>query len=126
MAENNVSAEQNMTIPYYVHEGEMARLDIVHKDDKERMERTNKRLFISLMVALGMLFASNIAWVLYEMSYETFYVEQRAESDTGDSTALPTTGEGSVNYYGNARKAGDDLPGEEEQQQQPGEAVPDV
>lgn len=126
MAENNMSAEQNMMIPYYMHEGEMARLDIVHKDDKERMERTNKRLFISLMVVLGMLFASNIAWVLYEMSYETFYVEQRAESDTGDSTALLTTGEGSVNYYGNASKAGDDLPGEEEQQQQPGEAVPDV
>ena len=92
MAENNVSAEQ-MTIPYYMHEGEMARLDIVHKDDKERMERANKRLFICLMVVLGMLFASNIAWVLYEMSYETFYVEQRAESDTGDSTALLTTGE---------------------------------
>lgn len=126
MAENNVSAEQNMMMPYYMHEGEMSRLDIVHKDDKDRMERTNKRLFISLMVVLGMLFASNIAWVLYEMSYETFYVEQRAESDTGDSTALLTTGEGSVNYYGNACKAGDDLPGEEEQQQQPGEAVPDV
>lgn len=42
------------TISYFSHEGDMA-----------RMERTQKRLWIACLVALGILVASNAAWVVY-------------------------------------------------------------
>lgn len=41
-------------IPYFSHEGDMA-----------RMERTQRRLWIACLVVLGILVASNVAWVVY-------------------------------------------------------------
>jgi len=107
--------QKAVQIPYYLHEAEMTRI-----------ERLNKRWFIAFLIVLVMLFASNLAWVIYEMSYETFYYAQEAQSDSGDAAALLTTGEGSVNFYGDAREAGDESSGQENQQQQSDEAVPDV
>jgi hypothetical protein len=126
MDDNTMSAEQSVSIPYFVHEGEMTRLNLIHKEDKDRLDKLNKRWFISFLIVLAMLFASNIAWVIYEMCYQTVYISNDASSETGDSTALLTTGEGSVNYYGNAREASDTVPGETNEQQQPGEGVPDL
>lgn len=55
-------------VPYIVHESAMA-----------RMERQIKRLWIALIVALAMLFGSNIGWIIYESQFETFYYEQDGE-----------------------------------------------
>lgn len=60
--------EKAVQIPYYLHEGEMFRL-----------ERLNKRWFIAFLVVLIMLFVTNAAWIYYEMQWETITVTQESE-----------------------------------------------
>ena len=75
------------TIPYYVHEGEMA-----------RMERVNVRWFIAFLVTLIALIATNLCWVIYENQFEDIVTTESysAEAD-GNSNAVLNTGEGDVN-----------------------------
>lgn len=63
---NVKSAPEN--VPYIVHEAAMA-----------RMERQIKRLWIAVIVAVCLLFASNAGWLIYESQFETFYCEQDGE-----------------------------------------------
>lgn len=53
------------SVPYIVHESSMA-----------RMERQVKRLWISLVVCIAMLFACNACWLVYESQFETIAYEQ--------------------------------------------------
>lgn len=107
--------EKTVSIPYYVHEGEMT-----------RVERLNKRWFIAFLIVLVMFFASNLAWVIYEMSYDTYYYAQEATAEgDGDAAALLTTGEGSVTFNGKS-ETGSEVPGKEEQLQQSDEGVPEL
>ncbi len=66
--ENCKSNNAPESVPYIVHESSMA-----------RMERQIKRLWIALIIALVMLFGSNIGWLIYESQFETFYYEQDGE-----------------------------------------------
>lgn len=65
-------------VPYIVHEGDMA-----------RMERSNRRLWIIVLVLIVLLVGSNIAWLCYENSMEevSTTVEQEVEqdNDSGDN-----------------------------------------
>ena len=70
---------EQMTVPYIVFEGSMA-----------RSERHIKRLVIALIVAVVMIAVTNIAWLIVWNSYE--YV--------GES-AVTVEGEGNANYIGN-------------------------
>ena len=47
-------------VPYVVHEGVMSRL-----------ERVIKRLWITVIVAVCLLFVSNAGWLIYESQFET-------------------------------------------------------
>ena len=60
---NNCSTaeNQNVTVPYVVHEATVA-----------RQERQIKRMWISLIVAVAMLFASNMGWLIYQSQFDTF------------------------------------------------------
>lgn len=60
--------ESNITVPYVVHEATVA-----------RQERQIKRLWISLIVAISMLFASFALFVWYESQFETITYEQDGE-----------------------------------------------
>ena len=60
------------SVPYIVHESSMA-----------RMERQIKRLWITVLVLIVMLVATNGAWILYESQMETIYQEVTQEADTG-------------------------------------------
>lgn len=51
---------QNVNVPYVVHEATVA-----------RQERQIKRLWIALIVAISMLFASFALFVWYEIQFET-------------------------------------------------------
>jgi hypothetical protein len=55
----------NVTVPYVVHEATVA-----------RQERQIKRMWIALIVAIAMLFASNIGWLIYESQFVTVSYEQ--------------------------------------------------
>lgn len=65
--------DTNMTVPYIVYEGAQA-----------RQERTIKRLIITIIIAVAMLFASNAiwlyAWTLYDYESEV----QQVDFDSGD------------------------------------------
>jgi len=56
--------EQN-TIPYYAHEGIVA-----------RMERTIRRLWILCIILIILLAGTNAAWIYYENSFEDVVVTQ--------------------------------------------------
>lgn len=56
---------QNVNVPYVVHEATVA-----------RQERQIKRMWIALIVAVAMLFASNMGWLIYESQFVTVSYEQ--------------------------------------------------
>lgn len=63
---NNCGTENaNVTVPYVAHEATVA-----------RQERQIKRMWIALIVAVAMLFASNIGWLIYESQFVTVSYEQ--------------------------------------------------
>jgi hypothetical protein len=63
-----VTENTNVTVPYVVHEATVA-----------RQERQIKRLWIALIVAISMLFASFALFVWYESQFETITYEQDGE-----------------------------------------------
>ena len=68
-------------IPYIAFEAEMA-----------RHERTIKRLLIALVVAVALLFVSNVAWLFFfnQFDYATDTVTQ--ELDTGNANYIGEDG----------------------------------
>lgn len=48
------------TVPFYAYEASAARAD-----------EKNKRLLIALVIAIVLMFATNIAWLYYESQFET-------------------------------------------------------
>ncbi len=71
--------EKEKSVPYFIHEGMMA-----------RDERTIKRLIIALMITVGLLFISNMAWLYVWQQYD--YVEEDIDLDSRDG--------GNANYIG--------------------------
>jgi abortive infection bacteriophage resistance protein len=71
----------NINVPYIVHEGNMA-----------RMERSNKRLWIVILVLIILLVSSNIAWLCYENSMEdvttTNEVTQELDTNGGGDAMI--------------------------------------
>lgn len=68
MNENKKITENKPDVPYIVFEGEMA-----------RSERHIKRLWITILMLIGLLAVTNIAWVIYESQFETISYEQDGE-----------------------------------------------
>lgn len=71
-------------IPYYAHEGEMA-----------RAERMNKRLWIVILVLILCLVGTNAGWIVYESQFTDEVITQ--EVDTGEGTAV-VSGTGDAIY----------------------------
>lgn len=69
------------SIPYFAHEGMMA-----------RMERNIKRLWIALIIVVALMFASNAAWLYAWMQYD--YVDMDRSIDVNAEY-------GTANYIGN-------------------------
>ena len=53
--------------------------DSVHGANMARMERHIKRLWIAVIVAVCLLFASNVGWLIYESQFSTISYEQNGE-----------------------------------------------
>lgn len=68
---------QNENVPYIVYEAEMT-----------RSERQIKRLWIALIIAIALIFASNAAWLMYVSQYDF------------ESYDLSTENGGNANYIG--------------------------
>lgn len=73
-----MSAEERVAeIPFFVHEADMARL-----------ERTNKRLFIVVLVLILSLIGTNLAWNKYENQFQVEQTTVEQEVDTGEGDAV--------------------------------------
>jgi len=88
---------EDKMIPYFVHEGDMARL-----------ERTIKRLWVLCILLAVMLVATNGAWLWYELQFEvvettTQEVSQDVDTGTGDATVV-----GIGDIYGKSETEGQD------------------
>lgn len=80
---NNCGTENlNVTVPYVVHEATVA-----------RQERQIKRMWIALIVAVALVFASNALWLWAWMQYDYTSEEIIVEQDAQDG--------GNANYIGN-------------------------
>ena len=79
---NNCGTENiNVTVPYVVHESAMA-----------RSERHNKRLWVVILVLIGALIGTNLAWIIYENSFEEVITTEEIIVDAEDN--------GNANYIG--------------------------
>lgn len=67
-----------------------------HEKEMTRMETVNKRWFIAFLVVLVMLFASNLAWVIYESQFQDVTITQ--EADTGENGQSYLNGTGVFSY----------------------------
>ena len=77
------------TIPYIVHERDMARTD-----------RTVRRLWVALIIAIVAALASNIGWLIYESQFETYTTTQDGAGfnnvNYGTQEGLDSGAEGSL------------------------------
>ena len=65
----------NVSVPYVAHESAMA-----------RSERHNKRLWVVILVLIGALIGTNLAWIIYENSFEDYVITQDVEQDAENGT----------------------------------------
>lgn len=85
MNENETNVvEQPASIPFYVHEGEI-----------NRLERINKRFFILLLIVFFALVGTNAYWIWYESQFEDVVVTQ--DVSTGEGAAV-VSGTGDISY----------------------------
>lgn len=84
-ADDAQKENSGISVPYVVHESEMA-----------RAERREKRLWIAVIVLIFSLIATNAGWLAYESQFETIYWEQDGDGlnnmntgDQGDVTFEP-------------------------------------
>lgn len=85
--------EENLMIPYAALEVEMARSD-----------RQNKRLWVTVLVLIAALVLSNLAWIIYENSFEEYTITQDVEQDADSGTNTFVGGD----YYGEAENQNND------------------
>lgn len=78
----------NEPIPYLVYDEEMA-----------RQERTQKRLWILVIILIAILLISNGAWLYYESQFEDVTMTQTATTDGGGDAIANGTATGDI-YYG--------------------------
>lgn len=75
--------ENNLIVPYIVHEGDMTRL-----------ERTNRRLWILSIMLVLLLVGTNAGWIYYENQFQevetvtTQEVDQDVDTGNGDATVI--------------------------------------
>ena len=75
--------EQDKTIPFYAHEGTVA-----------RMERSNRRLWILCIILIVLLAVTNGAWIWYE---NQFIDEVTVTQENGDGYNNYVDGDGTIN-----------------------------
>ena len=64
-----------------------------HEKEMTRLEVQCMRWFIAFLVVLGMLFATNAAWIIYENSFQDVVVTQDADTWDGGNNYINGTGE---------------------------------
>lgn len=61
-----------------------------------RLERVNRRSFITIIILIVLLFATNGAWLYYENTYTDISVTQDVQTDSSDNIVI--NGNGDLTY----------------------------
>lgn len=85
--------DDTAVIPYYAHEGEM-----------NRMERSNKRLWIVIIILIVALLGTNAGWLVYESQFVEETVEMTYSAEADENSNAVINGEGEVAIYGGESK----------------------
>ena len=96
------------TIPYFVHEGDM-----------DRMDRVNKRLSIALVLTIVLMFLSNGIWLYEWMQYD--YVSE----DEATTTTYEQDGSG-TNIMGNHNEVNNGTENNDHEEAEDNEANPEI
>ena len=88
--------DEQIHIPFIAFEGATSRL-----------ERSNRRLWIVILVLIVALIGSNAGWLIYESQFEDITITQEAENDGGD---IVMNGEGDLTINGQGEADGQDTP----------------
>jgi hypothetical protein len=83
----NNCVSENVSVPYIVHESAMA-----------RSERHSKRLWIVILVLIGALIGTNLAWIVYESQFEDVVTNETIIEADQDGSGINIVGGGDVNY----------------------------
>ena len=67
---NYTEEEKMMTIPYIAHQSAAA-----------RQERQIRRMWVIVLVLIFALIGTNLAWIIYENSFEDYLITQEVEQD---------------------------------------------
>lgn len=67
--------EKMMTVPYIAHQSAAA-----------RQERQIRRMWIVVLVLIGALIGTNLAWIVYESSFDDYVITQEVEQDAENGT----------------------------------------
>lgn len=79
--------QSTLTMPY-----------VAHQEDMARSERTNKRLYLVVILLIAALLATNSAWIIYESQFENVVEEYDvAQNATGDGNNNSVINGGEVN-----------------------------
>lgn len=84
--------DKNFSVPYIVYEGEQA-----------ASERTIKRLIIALVITIGLLFATNLVWLIEFFSYDYVSEDTTTTVEADDSSTANYIGigqDGDITYGG--------------------------
>ena len=93
--ENSNKKELPSSVPY-----------VVYRDSIDDNRWVVKRLTVALIVAISLMFASNLAWLWVFQSYDYSTVETTVDSE-GDGIANYTGGDGGVTTYGESNSPKD-------------------
>ena len=80
--ENKIKAKESTSIPYFVHEGTLA-----------RFERINKRLWITIILLIIRLVGTNAGWIWYESQYIEQTIEVTQENADGYNNYIGNDGD---------------------------------
>lgn len=58
-----------------------------------RHERRERRLWIALLVAIGLLFASNVGWLIYQSQYDTYSYDYQQDGEGQNNINAGTQGD---------------------------------
>lgn len=93
------NTKQPANIPYFVHEAEM-----------DRLERANRRWFVTALIIFLAFIGTNVYWIWYESQFQDQVVTETYTSTAdGNSTAI-ANGDGSVTFYGGESDVHEDNP----------------
>lgn len=61
---------------------------LVYESAMSRLERANKRCFITIIFLIILLAATNIGWAIYESQFEDYQIEQEVDTGEGDAQVI--------------------------------------